>query len=489
MLKQRHQFMVSLFAMTDAAAVGAVCVGAWWARGMRFEEGVSGMGLGGRGWVRGSLVLVVVPLVVLLLFTLGQYRPRRDKSLLGEFGQVVRASVLGVMVLIVGLWSLGAEAFTPTATVPGAGPLARWIGDPARYQLATLTLALPLALGTQRLVVRLALRWVRERGWNLRHVAIVGVGRLGQITGHTLARNSWTGLHVAYHVSHHPRSRRTEVQGRRVLGGLEDLERTLEDNPVDAVYLALPSAQAALVPELLRRLERFALDVRIVPDVHPRLLPASMTVHELEGMPILSYRECPTLGLGGLTKRGVDLVVGGLAVVCFLPLMALIALAVKLSDGGPVLFRQERVSLGGDTFRIYKFRTMRDAAGESAGAGWTSRGDPRITRLGRWLRRTSLDELPQLFNVLRGDMSLVGPRPERPELIARFREDWRGYMLRQHVKAGMTGWAQVHGLRGETSLRKRLQYDLHYIRHWSLAFDLRILVMTLFRGFVHPNAH
>jgi len=153
------------------------------------------------------------------------------------------------------------------------------------------------------------------------------------------------------------------------------------------------------------------------------------------------------------------------------------------------MFRQQRVSLGGDTFRIFKFRTMLDVSDESAPARWTARDDARITPLGRWLRSTSLDELPQLLNVLRGEMSLVGPRPERPELIARFREDWRGYMLRQHVKAGMTGWAQIHGLRGETSLRKRIQYDLHYVRHWSVWFDLRILAMTAVRGFVHPNAH
>jgi lipopolysaccharide/colanic/teichoic acid biosynthesis glycosyltransferase len=177
--------------------------------------------------------------------------------------------------------------------------------------------------------------------------------------------------------------------------------------------------------------------------------------------------------------------------------MLLIGLLVRASGPGPVIFRQPRASLGGRTFNIYKFRTMKhvDAEQQSiedAGKGvdaWTDTDDPRVTRIGRLLRRTSLDELPQFFNVLLGEMSLVGPRPERPELIARFREDWRGYMLRQHVKAGITGWAQVNGLRGKTSLRKRVQYDLFYIRNWSLLFDLRILWMTIFRGFVGPNAH
>jgi exopolysaccharide biosynthesis polyprenyl glycosylphosphotransferase len=249
--------------------------------------------------------------------------------------------------------------------------------------------------------------------------------------------------------------------------------------------------QAAILPDLLRRLERHAVDVRIVPDVHPRYLPQSMAVSELEGMPILSYRECPITGLGGFTKRLLD-IAGALAgLLLFGPLMLACAAAVRVSGPGPVLFSQDRVSLGGQTFRILKFRTMRHAADEAAerASAWTGRDDPRVTPVGRLLRRTSLDELPQLLNVLRGDMSLVGPRPERPELVARFRDDWRGYMIRQQVKAGMTGWAQVHGLRGDTGLKKRLQYDLFYIRHWSLGLDLRILWMTLFRGFLHPNAH
>jgi exopolysaccharide biosynthesis polyprenyl glycosylphosphotransferase len=219
-----------------------------------------------------------------------------------------------------------------------------------------------------------------------------------------------------------------------------------------------------------------------------------MMISELDGMPILSYRECPSAGLGGLTKRALDIAGSIGAMLLFSPVFIFTAMAVRLTSPGPVIFKQRRVSLGGRTFKIYKFRTMYHVQDEDSGWSqlrnkWTERDDPRITPIGRWLRRTSLDELPQLLNVLKGQMSLVGPRPERPELIARFREDWRGYMLRQHVKAGMTGWAQVNGLRGDTSLKKRLQYDLFYVRHWSFWFDVRILWLTVFRGFVHRNAH
>jgi Undecaprenyl-phosphate glucose phosphotransferase len=325
-------------------------------------------------------------------------------------------------------------------------------------------------------------------------VAIIGCGRLGQIVARTIERNSWTGIKVAYFISHQDRTRREVCSDRPVLGGLGDLEKILAANKPDAVYIALPGSRSNMLYDVLARLERFPVDVRIVPDINPRYVPQSMTVSELDGMPILSYRECPTSGLGGVSKRVLDIVGACAALVIFAAPMLIIAALVRASGPGPVIFRQRRVSLGGQVFDIYKFRTMFHAddeagAGSGRSATWTERNDPRITRIGRWLRRTSLDELPQLFNVVMGDMSLVGPRPERPELIERFREDWRGYMLRQHVKAGMTGWAQVNGLRGQTSLRKRLQYDLFYIKNWSIGLDLKILFLTLFRGFVHRNAH
>ncbi|MBX3363435.1 MAG: undecaprenyl-phosphate glucose phosphotransferase [Phycisphaeraceae bacterium] len=492
MLKQRHQLFVALFAALDALVITGACYAAW---GFRRGAAHQGFPESWETWVKEPLVLVALPSVLGAMLLLGLYRPRRDRSIGAEIGQLMKASLLGLCGMVVILWALGDAALglTRTTNAERLGLLA----DPARMQLALLAALLPTGLIGHRVALRLMLRELRRRGRNLRHVAIIGVGRLGQIACRTLSRNSWTGINVAYFVSHAKKRDREQCLGRPVRGGIDDLEHVLDAHKVDAVYLALPHAEWPALPDILRRLERFALDVRIIPDVPLRYLPQNMVVSELEGMPVLSYRESPLYGVGGVTKRVLDVLGASAALLLFAPVMVLIALLVRLGGPGPVIFKQRRVGLGGEQFMLYKFRTMRhveDEAGidpatlDDARAAWTRRGDPRITPVGRVLRRLSLDELPQLLNVLKGEMSLVGPRPERPELIDRFKEDWRGYMLRQHVKAGMTGWAQVNGLRGDSDLKKRIQHDLFYVRHWSLRFDLWILWLTLFRGFFNRNA-
>ncbi|MBK7404992.1 MAG: undecaprenyl-phosphate glucose phosphotransferase [Phycisphaerales bacterium] len=487
MLKQQHQLFASLLVLVDSLIVTAACGAAWAFRVNALGEEFPSWPHEWESYARNSQVVFAVPMMVGAMWLGGLYRPRRDKSLWSEYGSILRASVASVVILWMMLYLLRNSIIAATPD-DAAQRLVSREPDPGRVQFLALAVMLPLALCAHRTLFRWSLRQMRRRGFNQRHVAVIGIGRLGQVACHTIERNSWTGLNVAYFIASAERSDRKQCLGRPIRGGVGDLEATLDAHPVDAVYLAVPSARASRLPELLRRLERFAVEVRVIPDVLPRYLPQSMTVGVLDGMPVLSYRECPTRGLGGLSKRGLD-ILGSLAgLVIFSPVMLLCAIAVRLSSPGPVIFKQRRVSIAGETFKIYKFRTMFQVEDEEQ-PRWTSREDPRITPVGQVLRRTSLDELPQLLNVLKGQMSLVGPRPERPELIERFREDWRGYMIRQHVKAGITGWAQVNGLRGDTSLRRRLRYDLHYIRHWSIGLDLKILWLTVIRGFAHRNAH
>jgi Undecaprenyl-phosphate glucose phosphotransferase len=426
---------------------------------------------------------IATPIMIGTMVGVGLYRARRDQRFFYEAVVILKAVTVGSMLTIAALTLLRNVLYDNR--------------NPSGLQFCVYGAICGVLLLMWRFGFRTILRHMRSRGWNLRHVAIVGSGRLGQVVCHTFQRNTWTGIKPNFFISHHPTVTRTTCLNLPIRGGMNDLEKVLEGTDLSGVIIALPARMAAELPNLMARLERFPVDVRIVPDMNPKHMPLNMTVSELDGMPILSLRESPLTGWGVITKRTLDLVGATAALFIFAIPMAVAAVLIRLSGPGPVIFRQERMSLNGQRFKLYKFRTMTHIDAEQqalrdAGLGadaWTKPNDARVTRIGRLLRRTSLDELPQLLNVLLGEMSLVGPRPERPELIQRFREDWRGYMLRQNVKAGMTGWAQINGLRGSTSLRKRLQYDLFYIRNWSLAFDIRILWMTIFRGFVHPNAH
>jgi Undecaprenyl-phosphate glucose phosphotransferase len=235
-------------------------------------------------------------------------------------------------------------------------------------------------------------------------------------------------------------------------------------------------------------LSESVVDVRLVADV-PNLAGVSLTTTFFEGMPIVGLRESPHFGVNIVVKRAMDIVLASLALLVLSPVMLLIALAVKLTSRGPVFYRQERCGLNGKAFHMLKFRSMRADAESGTGPVWAAKQDDRKTDIGTFLRKTSLDELPQFINVLKGDMSIVGPRPERPVFIERFRKSIPNYMARHAVKCGITGWAQVNGWRGNTSLRKRIQYDLYYIVHWNPVFDLKIMWMTLWNGLVHRNAY
>lgn len=484
MLRRRHQFFVALLTLVDALVILCAAYGAWALRRM-WSEGF--FPVSWENWLKEPLVVFVVPIGIACLRASGLYRPRRDRTLVSEAFGVFRAAAMTIGMLIFTLWAISNEAITGMSPYEPVMLWGREIAGP-RFQLLALAPMLFVFVASHRVMFRLSLRFIRRRGWNQRHVLMVGTGRLAQVAHRTIRRNSWTGIRVSGFVTHHSSTRRDEIAGVPVLGTLDEVDSILETYDYDAVYVALPGKDASRLPGLLRHFDRHAVDVRVIPDVPARYLPETMSVAELDGMPVLSYRESPIGGIDGITKRVLDLLGALVAIVLFTPLMLLIAILVRLSSPGPVIFRQRRVSIGGEEFNLYKFRTM-SCAEQEASPRWTSRDDPRITRIGAFLRRSSLDELPQLLNVLKGEMSLVGPRPERPELIAQFRDDWRGYMLRQHVKAGMTGWAQVNGLRGDTSLRKRLQYDLFYIKNWSVLFDVRILLLTVVRGFIHRNAH
>jgi putative colanic acid biosysnthesis UDP-glucose lipid carrier transferase len=339
-----------------------------------------------------------------------------------------------------------------------------------------------------RLTLRLTLRFLRRRGYNLRHICIVGAGDLGREVVLRLRRAPWSGLHLRGFYDDAPELAGTSVDGVPVLGTIDGLRGDLDRGKIDQVWIALPLRDEERIRRLVTDLRAYPVQVRYVPDIFGfELLRHSFS--EVAGMPVIGLTDTPMEGVQRMFKAIEDYTLGGIALLLLSPLLLAISVGIMLTAPGPVFYRQQRVTWIGRHFTMLKFRSMQVGAEQASGPVWAQEGDPRTTRFGALLRRFSLDELPQLFNVLRGEMSLVGPRPERPEFVARFRQEIPGYMQKHMVKAGITGWAQVNDLRGSSDLAKRIQYDLYYIDNWSLWFDLRILALTVWHVFKSRHAH
>jgi len=343
---------------------------------------------------------------------------------------------------------------------------------------------------------------MRRRGYNLRHALVVGSGISAQTIARAMFEHPEFGVELAGFLNKDGAPVEVEPQqlsllqqssieddslAVNVIGRYQDLPKILEEGKYDQIVVALPHNESDYLETIIASIGDEMIDVRIVPDVQ-QFIQLGSDIEEFNGVPIISLASTPLSGINRVLKRAFDTVFSTLLFIAFLPLMFCIALLVKLSSRGPIFFSQERLGLDGQAFQIYKFRTMALDA-EAQGAQFAVRDDPRVTFIGGILRRTSLDELPQLLNVIKGNMSLVGPRPERPVFISDFRKRIPRYMLRHKVQAGMTGWAQVHGWRGNTSIEKRIEFDLYYIEHWSLMLDLKILFLTLIRGIRDRNAY
>lgn len=341
---------------------------------------------------------------------------------------------------------------------------------------------------TSRLLAYQGMRWLHAQGYHLERILLIGSGESAAGLAEKLSRLQAAGIVLEGVIT--PTSGEQAPFAKHIphLGPLESLAHIIVQRRIDQVFLALAPDEQRLLPELQSQLSKHWVDVRIVPNLGDfRTLHTE--VETVEGIPIVTVVQSPLEGWNRVLKRSLDLLGALAALLIFGPLMLLVALLVCLTSPGPILYRQERMGLDGHLFYALKFRSMRVDAEQSSGAIWAKQDDDRVTPLGRWLRRLSFDELPQFFNVFWGEMSLVGPRPERPVFIDQFKTKIPGYMLRQKVKSGITGWAQINGWRGNTSLEKRIECDLYYIENWSIWLDLKILALTPFKGFIHQNAY
>ena len=361
------------------------------------------------------------------------------------------------------------------------------------FTYSRLTLGLFAVLDVVVIVLARVVFWnVMARIWSSsrrrEHALIAGAGELGRMVAEKLQLHRELGLDVVGFLDDDPGKTAAEYGGLKVVGALDDLETVARNARVDLLFVALPVGAQHKAIRLLKRAEPLLLEVRVVPDLL-QYYSLKAALEDLDGIPVINLTQIPLAGWNSFAKRAFDIVVAGVAFFFLWPLLAAIAFAIWLEDRGSTFYRQLRMGLDGTPFLIIKFRTMVPDAEILTGPRFAIPNDPRTTRVGAWLRRLSLDELPQLLNVIKGDMSLVGPRPERPEFVARFRERYPEYMSRHRVRAGITGWAQVHDLRGNSSIRKRIAYDLYYIDNWSLALDFKILWLTLLRFWRHRHAY
>lgn len=415
-------------------------------------------------------ILLAVVLAVLLFPLFNVYRVWRGSSTLTEIKHMTMAW------LMVGLLLSGLAFVTKSGA------------DFSRHWMGLWFASTWVALVGSRVFLRIALRLMRSNGFNHRHIVIVGTGEQAAVVADRLRRSTWFGLEISALFGTHTEQLPSWLQGKKIISNVTELRKYVDAGKVDQVWISLPHSEEETIRNVISALDGSAAEIRYVPDIFEyQLMHHSLS--EIAGVPVVNISYSAIDGMNEFVKTCEDYALAAMLLVLASPLMLLIAAGVKMSSPGPVLYRQRRVGWNGHEFTMYKFRSMPVEAEKESGPIWANKVDNRATAFGSFLRKTSLDELPQLLNVLQGKMSLIGPRPERPHFVEKYKDEVPHYMKKHLVKAGVTGWAQVHGWRGNTCLHTRIEHDLYYIENWSLWLDIKIIIMTVFRGLVHKNAY
>ncbi|MCI7595169.1 MAG: undecaprenyl-phosphate glucose phosphotransferase [Lachnospiraceae bacterium] len=467
MIKDNQKYFNRLHVLLDALAVAGSYLLAWYLKmaGPFAEEGVGTLPMN----IYFSALYFLVPGYIILYYWYKLYTPKRSQTLEREIIDIFKANLTGVAGFMICL-----TAFKITDFSRGL------IGI---FFVLNMTFTL-----TFRIVLRKVLRYFRKKGYNLKYILLVGYSRAAEEYINRINANPQWGYVVRGILDNHVPTG-TMYRGVKVLGSIENLEVILPLSQLDEIAVTLSLADYDILEEIVSLCEKSGVHTKFIPDYNS-LIPNKPYTEDLIGLPVINIRYVPlTNTLNAAVKRLMDIVGSALGLVILSPLLFILAILVRISSKGPVIFKQERVGLHNKPFQMYKFRSMEVQTEDREKEGWTVKNDPRVTRIGKVMRKTSMDELPQLWNILKGDMSIVGPRPERPQFVERFREEIPRYMIKHQVRPGLTGWAQVNGYRGDTSIRRRIECDLYYIENWSMAFDIKIIFMTLFKGLVNENAY
>jgi len=470
MIKQNMKHINRIFIAFDGVLVGIALFIAWY---IRIESGLMEVAesvLSFESYMKPLIFLVPVYLIAYSFFNL--YRPYRIKSLYDEFSNLFKANTVGILVFLAYLYIFNEIHYS-------------------RKVLVLFYLIIMVFDVTERLLVRYTLRQFRKGNKNIKHIVMVGFSALALEYSKRLRNNKHWGYEIKGLFDDDVKREYVSLykSSVRILGTVDDLSDYINANELDEVIITLPLEKYKDLERIVSICEKHGVYTRIIPDYY-KVIPAKPYIEEIDGLPIISLRMIPLNDiLKKSLKRAIDIIVSMLGLVILSPFFLIISVMIRMESKGPIIFKQVRVGLNRREFVMYKFRSMNTQDEDDEKNKWTVKDDPRVTKVGSFIRRTSIDEFPQLVNVLKGDMSLVGPRPERPQFVEKYKEEIPKYMVKHQVRPGMTGWAQIHGLRGDTSIEKRIEYDLYYIENWNLKMELKIYIYTFLKGFVNDNAY
>lgn len=467
MIKSRQKLLNTIFLLIDCLVIVLALIFAWF---IRFKTGIFGAPEGHLSFSAYMEPLVaIIPIYIFLYYAMGLYSPHRTKKISKEAGTLIKANIVGIIILTNILFIVKQVHYS-------------------RYVLFLFAVLCVVLCIIERASIRLLLRNMRSRGFNLKHILVIGAGELGSSYAHKIMQNKYLGYNIIGFLDDE-RKQGYRISGASVIGTIDDLDKVVKESDLDEVIIAIPLKEYEKLHSIINACEKLGVKAQIIPDYY-KYLPARPYVDQLDDMTLINIRYIPLDdAFNRLLKRTFDIIISLLAIVLTFPIMFISTIIIKTTSPGPVFFKQVRVGLNRREFEMYKFRSMKVQNEEEEKCQWTTKTDPRKTKFGDFIRRTSIDELPQLFNVLKGDMSIIGPRPERPFFVEKFREEIPKYMIKHHVRPGITGWAQVNGFRGDTSIRARIEHDIFYIENWTIWLDFKIIFLTFFKGFINKNAY
>jgi Undecaprenyl-phosphate glucose phosphotransferase len=469
LIRDNQKYFNRLLVLLDALVITATYWLAWflWLSGMVRENDPDTGILSVQVYL--IAFLAIVPEYLILYNRFDLYSSKRTAKTVYEIFNIIKANTIGLLAVMVVLFAIN-------------------IPDFSRGMVGVFYGINIVAESLMRKSVRYGLRSMRKKGYNVKHILLVGYSRAGEEYINKIKANPEWGYEVCGILDDHVPVGAV-YKGVRVTGEIDSLPAILKENQLDEIGITLSLADYERLESIVNTCEKTGVHTKFIPDYNS-VIPSRPYLEDLDGLAVVNIRRVPLGNMANmLMKRIVDIIGALFAIVLSSPFMLAAAIGVKLTSRGPLIFKQERVGLHNKSFQMYKFRSMEVQNDADEKKGWTTKNDPRVTKVGRILRSTSIDELPQLFNVLKGDMSLIGPRPERPLFVEKFKEEIPRYMIKHQVRPGITGWAQVNGYRGDTSIKKRIEYDLYYIENWSMAFDFKILFLTFFKGFINKNAY